>query len=263
MKRLLFMTGFIFICALSYAQYRTSAGRPVWLDGYFEDAPNSYVEVVSGTGYDEGNAREKALQMIVQRRNMSTGGRYGVSMQGDRIVVSGNDELTVKARVLDEFVEHPSPGIFRVSLLVQTAKHPDYPFEPVTVSDRYPASARALVPGMAQIYKGSMGKGITFIAGEVALVGGIVLSEAMRSSYYSKIATTHDANAIKIYSTYSSGWATARNICIAGAAALYVWNVVDGLVAKGKPRVEVGQASWAILPYADTRSAGMALAFNF
>lgn len=256
------MAALILMSSLSYAQFRSSE-RPVWLGGYFMDAPNSYVEVVSAVGYDEGNARDKALQMIVQRRNMSSGGRYGVSMQEDRIVVNGNDELTVKARVLGEYVEHLSPGQFRVSMLVQTAKHPDYPFEPVTVSDKYPATARAFIPGMAQIYKGNTGKGITFIVGEVAFVGGIVLSEAMRSSYYSKISTTHDSNTINIYSTYSSGWATARNICIAGAAALYVWNVVDGLVAKGKPRVEVGQASWAMLPYADGNSAGMSLAFNF
>lgn len=263
MRKVLLLATLIFMSSLSYAQFRTSSGRPVWIDGYFEDAPNSYIEVVSAVGYDEGDARENALQMIVQRRNMSAGGRYGVDLQGDRVVVSGNDELTVKARVLDEFVEHPSPGQFRVSMLVQTAKHPDYPFEPVTVSNKYSPSARALIPGMAQIYKGNMAKGVVFIAGEVALIGGIVVSEAMRSSYYSRISTTHQANAIKVYSAYASGWATVRNICIAGAAALYVWNVVDGLVAKGKPRVEVGQASLAMLPYTDNRSTGLVLAFNF
>ena len=51
---------------------------------------------------------------------------------------------------------------------------------------------------------------------------------------------------------------------IAGAAALYVWNLVDGVAARGKSRLVVGEyASLDFNPYADTRSAGVALALNF
>jgi hypothetical protein len=76
--------------------------------------------------------------------------------------------------------------------------------------------------------------------------------------------TTHDTNALKTYLSRSQTWSTARNVCIAGAAALYVWNLVDGVAARGKSRLVVGEyASLDFNPYADTRSAGVALALNF
>jgi hypothetical protein len=151
-----------------------------------------------------------------------------------------------------------------VTLLVQTAKNPEYPFERVEVTDKYPVSARILIPGMAQLHKGSTVKGVSFMVGEVALVGGIVLSEAMRASNVNLMQTTHDTNALKTYLSRSQTWSTARNVCIAGAAALYVWNLVDGVAARGKSRLVVGEyASLDFNPYADTRSAGVALALNF
>lgn len=268
MKRLLLMICLVLGAFSAGAQYRPSAysssARPVWLEESFKDGKYSSVEVVYGVGYDEGNARDKALQMIVKMQNIATGARAKVSMSGDRVVVSGADELTVKARVLDEYVEHLSPGQWRVSLLVQVAKNPEYPFESVEVTDKYPVSALAFIPGMAQIHKGSTAKGIAFITGEVAMVGGIVLAEAMRSSNVNLMQTTHDADHLKTYLSRSQTWATTRNICIAGAAALYVWNVVDGIAARGKARLIIGDyASLDINPYADIHSAGMSLAFNF
>lgn len=61
------------------------------------------------------------------------------------------------------------------------------------LTGRYPFSARVFVPGMAQLHKGSTGKGLFFIIGEATCVGGIVATECMRSSYDSKIKSTHDA----------------------------------------------------------------------
>lgn len=264
MRRLFIMICLVLSVFSASAQYRTSSQKPVWLDDSFKDGQYSYVEVVYGVGYDEGDARDKALQMIIKRRNMSTGARAKVSISGDRVVVSGSDELTVKARVLDEFVEHVAPGQWRVSLLVQTAKNPEYPFENVTVTDKYPVSARVLIPGMAQIHKGSTGKGLAFIAGEVALVGGIVFSEAMRTSNINLMSTTHNTENLKIYMDRSQTWMTARNICIAAAAALYVWNIVDAVAARGKSHLVIGDyASIGMAPYVDNRSAGMSLAMKF
>ena len=76
--------------------------------------------------------------------------------------------------------------------------------------------------------------------------------------------TTHDTNNLKIYINRSQTWSTTRNICIAGAAALYVWNLVDAVAARGKSRLIVGEyASLDINPYTDTCSAGVALALIF
>ena len=264
MRRLLCLIGLVLVAFTAGAQYRTSSPRPVWLEESFQDGKYSYLEVVSAVGYDEGNARDKALQMIIVRRDFSTGARGQVRMDGDRIVVTGGGDVTVKARVLDEYTEHLSPGQWRVSLFVQTAKHPEYPFENVSITDKYPASAMAFIPGMAQIHKGSKGKGIAFIAAEVAFAGGIVFAEMSRQSNMNLINTTQNADNMLAYMNRAQNCATVRNICIAGAAAVYVWNVVDGLAARGKTHIAVGDfASLDMNPYMDNRSAGLSFALNF
>jgi hypothetical protein len=128
----------------------------------------------------------------------------------------------------------------------------------------YGFSPRVFVPGMAQLYKGNKTKGILFIAGEAALIGGIVVAENLRVSYNSKISGTHSVADIKSYINSADNWKNIRNGCIAGAAALYAWNVIDGLVAKGKKRaVTLGDNTLRIAPYATPYSSGVALAFNF
>jgi hypothetical protein len=123
---------------------------------------------------------------------------------------------------------------------------------------------RALVPGMAQIHKGSTLKGTLFIAGEAAMIGGVVLAENLRASYQAKINTTHNAANKKTYINKVDNWQNIRNGLIAGAAAVYVWNVIDGIVAKGKPPVN----GWAdhrlrIAPYVAPGAGGITLALNF
>ena len=128
----------------------------------------------------------------------------------------------------------------------------------------YPFSARAFVPGMAQIYKGSTAKGLFFIIGEIACVGGVVTTECLRASYDSKIKSTQNVEQLK---SYISSRDNCENICngfIVGAAALYVWNVIDGIVAKGKKRgVMVGDAQLKFAPYAAPQNSGIAFALNF
>jgi hypothetical protein len=125
-------------------------------------------------------------------------------------------------------------------------------------------SPRVFVPGMAQIHKGSTLKGTLFIAGEAAMIGGIVLAESLRTSYNSKINTTHSAADKKTYINNAGNWQNVRNGFIAGAAAVYVWNVIDGIVAKGRKRVVVfGDASLRIMPYVAPDAGGVVFALNF
>lgn len=50
----------------------------------------------------------------------------------------------------------------------------------------------SLIPGAAQMHKGSYVKGGIIMAGSVALAGGIIAFENMRSEYMSKITQTHN-----------------------------------------------------------------------
>lgn len=258
----------LFLCvlfpSLAMGQYASQKERPVWVEkSFFADKPNSYTEVVYATGYSEDDAREKAARTIVERRSLATGQRASIRVENGQIKVSGNDELTVKSRIIDEYRERMAPGEYRVSLLVQTAKNPELSFEPVTVTDRYPFSPRVFVPGMAQLHKGSTTKGVLFIVGEVAAIGGIVAFEGLRSSYESKINRTHNANDIQSYINKADNMRNIRNGFIAGAAAIYAWNIIDGIVAKGKKHVVIGKAEMNFTPYAALESTGVMLNVTF
>ena len=128
---------------------------------------------------------------------------------------------------------------------------------------RYPFSARVFVPGYAQIYKGQVGKGVGFIVGEVAFIGGIVASECLRASYVSKMNATRYVPQRQIYADNANICALSRNISIAGAAALYVWNILDGILAKGRPQMQIGDAYLRFSPYAAPDAGGLALSLTF
>jgi hypothetical protein len=245
-------------------QCSSSQEKPDWTDGLFLDLNNSYIECASATGYTEEEARNKAASVIAVRRDWGSGKQINVQVKDGNVVVSGQGNLTVKVRVIDEYREYCDNKQYRVSLLVQTAKNPAYDFEQTKITPHYSFSPRAFVPGMAQLYKGSKTKGVLFIAGEAALIGGIVVAENLRVSYNSKINGTHNAADIKSYINSADNWKNIRNGCIAGAAALYAWNVIDGLVAKGKKRLVIlGDNTLKITPYATPYSSGVSLAFNF
>lgn len=264
MKYLLTAMVCVLFPSLTMGQYASPKECPTWVKkSFFADRPNSYVEVVSATGYSEDNARGKAAQVIVQRRSLTSGQQTSISIVNGRIQVDGSDNLTVKARIIDEYSERMAPGEYRSHLLVQTAKNPELTFEPVSITDRYPFSARVFVPGMAQLHKGSTTKGVLFIVGEVAAIGGIVAFEGLRASNQSKINSTHNATDRQHYIDKADQMQNIRNGFIAGAVAIYAWNVIDGIVAKGKKHVVIGHAEMNFAPYASSESAGVAMSMKF
>lgn len=248
---------------ITMGQSAYSGERPDWTNGYFKEMSNSYVEVVSAFGYDLKEARDKAAKEAIHRRSIATGTEASVRIIGDEVKVDSNHDVIVKARIVDEYIHHTSRG-YTVYLLVQTAKNPTYQYEPVAVSEDYPFSARVFVPGMAQIYKGSVIKGSLFITGECLFVAGIVTSQMLANNYEKKSHTAkYDAEIRKTYIDKANASLTVRNVSISGAAAVYIWNVVDGIIAKGNKHIVVGNAALAMTPYVDPYSAGLAFNITF
>ena len=74
---------------------------------------------------------------------------------------------------------------------------------------------------------------------------------------------------IKTYSTKADHFATARNICIGAAAALYVYNLIDAIAAPGARRIAVrrrnsnGQTYSFVPAVMPDGSAGMVAAVTF
>ena len=263
MKQIAIIFSFLLFPCLSIMGQQTSKERPSWADGFREEYQNSYLKSFSAVGSTMEDARRKALQEVADERSRATGRRYSIQERNGVVTMSSSDELTVAAQVVDEWHEVLSIGACRVDLLVQTKKNPMYTYEPVSVTTKYPVTGRVLVPGMAQLHKGSTTKGIAFIAAEVAAVGGIVAFEGLRSSYESKINTTKDAKKRQDYIDKSNNMQNLRNAFIAGAVAIYAWNIVDGIVAKGKKHVVVGDVSMRFAPFATPDAAGLAMNIQF
>lgn len=238
--------------------------KPFWIAGYFKEMPNSYIEVVSAFDYDLQTAKSKAVKEVIGRRSLATGAEASVSIKNNEVAVVSNHNLIVKARIVDEYIHHTVNG-YRAYLLVQTAKNPTFSYEPVTLSDEYGFSARVFVPGMAQIYKGSKGKGAAIIATEAMAVAGIIVCENQRATYAKKMK--EQPMFIKEYNSKADNWCNGRNISIGVAAGIWVYNIIDGAVAKGKKRVKVGPApksgGLSVVPFATFDTVGMSLAYQF
>ena len=224
--------------------------KPTWATTtYHEPLRKSYLETVIETGSDYKDVRMRAQSEIERRRKITV----------------GESDAWVKSQPIAEYWEcngRSYTGYF----LYQTPNTPKYRIEELEMvksTNKYPFSARVFVPGMAQIYKGQKTKGALFITGEVLMIGGIVFSEGMRTSYLSKVNSTHNVQQKKAYIDNAATMQNLRNGFIAGAAAVYAWNVIDGIVAKGKPHILIGNVNLKIMPYATPFDYGVGLAVNF
>ena len=243
--------------------YSNNSEKPFWTKGYFKEVENSYIEVVSAFDYDLKGAKDKAANEIVRRRSLATGIEANVKLDGNDVQVVSEHNLIVKARIVDEYIEHTTNG-YTVYLLVQTAKNPTFTYEPVSLSNEYKFSGRVFVPGMAQLYKGSKVKGACIIAAEALSVASIIVCENQRAAYNKK--AIENPKHAKEYGNSASNWETGRNISIGVAACIWVYNIIDGIVAKGKKRVKVGrpgERGLSLTPCISTDAYGVSMAYRF
>lgn len=263
MKRLeLLLFVVCLVSQMSMGQTTNFANKPFWTDGYFKELSNSYIEVVSAFDYDLDGAKNKAANEIVRRRSLATGAESNVSIVGDELKITSEHNIIVKARIIDEYVNRSTSG-YKVYLLVQTAKNPTYQYESISLSDDYKVAGRAFVPGMAQLYKGSKAKGYSIISTQILSVASIILCENQRASYQKK--AIEQPKFAREYSDKASNWETGRNISIGIAAGIYIYNIIDAFVAKGKKRIVVhsNETSFQVSPQVSPNSAGLAVVYNF
>lgn len=99
------------------------------------------------------------------------------------------------------------------------------------------------MPGWGQFYKRSYLKGGLILGGSVLLAGGIVYTECMRADYWKKQRNgyANGTEQIQFYYQKEKNFAIARNVCIGGLCALYVYNLIDAIVAPGARYVKVSK----------------------
>ena len=161
-------------------------------------------------------------------------------------------EMTVYAALVDEYWTRNEQGEYELCRLYaksELGKMPLYDNWEVT-TQYYNCSGlwrSAIVPGWGQMYKGSYLKGGLVMGGFVGCIAGVVFTESQRGVYLAKVGKTHDVNAKKSYINSASNLATGRNVCIGAAAAVYVYGMIDAIVAPGARRV-------VVVPSADNRN---------
>lgn len=264
------------------------AQKPRWVGNTPKELNQTYrfVEVVSKGSSIEA-ARIEALKVLAQNQQFRNAVMMNVNTDKlsnvDQVRTNGDlqetihDKITVQMEVkgqtfrlqgytVDEYVAERRYGQYSLHTLFMVAVTDNPVFDRTYLSTSYGAApiAMSVIPGMGQIYKGSVTKGIVMLASEAALGAGIVLCENQRADYKNKMK--EQPRFAKDYNTKANNWETARNVCIGAAAAVWVYNIVDAAVARGSRHVKVkraGGGGFAMAPMISPEGSGVSLAYRF
>lgn len=213
---------------------------------------------------DYTSSRNRNTQIVNGQRHSESQRKFHVNT-----TVKGK-ETQFSAENVDEYWERGSDGRYKLTTLYMRSVDNSTPrFDDYRLTTNYGARGlwrSAIVPGWGQFYKGSNLKGGLILGGTVLLAGGIIYTENMRQDYMNKIKKTHNTDHIRSYKNSADNFAMGRNICIGAVAALYVYNLVDAIVAPGARRVLVKKSAdgrgYAVLPTV-TCDGGPALVAQF
>lgn len=191
-------------------------------------------------------------------------------------VQASGEPVELRCKVMDDYWQRVIIGgnvRYRSTILYQVAAPgTTTPFENAHLTTAYGARGlwrSAIIPGWGQFHKGANLKGGLILGGCALLAGGIVFTENQRADYDRKIKRTHDIGLIRSYTTKKDHFATARNICIGAAAALYLYNLIDAVAAPGARRIVVKRGgrperSYAVAPaLLPDGAAGLTAAMSF
>lgn len=203
---------------------------------------------------------EISLDQVDGRSAEKESYHFSYDIKGERVTVN-----SFKYDEYWEYVLYPDGRrIYRCYTLYGVADTAAPSFDRLSFSRKYGARgfARSLiVPGWGQLYKGNKTKGACILGGEVVLIGGIIAAENLRASYVKKMR--EQPKHLDTYNTKADNWENIRNVCIGGAAALYVYNLIDAMVANGRKRSKTHkEVRMALYPTAGDCN-GVTLAYRF
>jgi hypothetical protein len=253
MKRYLFM-----LCLIALSCQVQADNRPPWMRGDMPPRSNDsyYFKVTSGEGTSLSRARNNAILALVGEMARSQGVRItgrdvlrSITSQTNRqyseeTTQSSTYNIETDAfracfEMVDEYVEG------RVCwVLFAVANNPDWvQFDRIEFTTNYNGYAflrSMIVPGWGQMYKHSMAKGVTILSLELVSVAGIFVCDNLSSSYYHKALGEHNSGVREQYMDRHASYRNIRNGFIVAAGAVYVFNIVDAISAKGAKRYKVG-----------------------
>lgn len=262
-----------------------SAQKPKWVNNTPQELNPTYrfVEVISVATTIEA-ARMNALHKLALDEKIASAAKLNVSSgntttvedvytdngvigkQTDKSYINltvDGEEYTLQATAVDEYVAGKKDGMIYLHVLYMVAvcEKPFFDNAYITTSYGVKPMFMSIIPGWGQIYKGSVGKGIAIIATEAVAIGGIIYTENMRATYASKMRS--QPRFAKQYKSKADNFEIARNCCIGAAAAMYVYNLIDAIVAPGARRVVVKPRKMQFGATASNDFCGLALSYSF
>lgn len=271
------------ICAQKVLS-KSESMRPAWLANRLPRPTNAtfHYQLTEAEGKTLDEARQACLQQLsdyvahswkisgestTDIRAEETNGVYKESSLFTFHYDVDGGTVDVLATKYDEYWEqvyYPGGSRYRCYALFGVADVAAPDFDRLTFTRKY--GARGLVrsmfiPGWGQMYKGSTVKGVCILGGEALLAGGIIVAENLRSSYIKKMKEQPQHQ--QTYNTKADNWENVRNGFIGAAAALYVYNIVDALVANGRKRAVVDKRVRFSMAPALGDCNGVSLALNF
>jgi hypothetical protein len=290
MKRVLILTVATLLSFSAYAQERSDRLKPQWL----KDTPTSkvggiYYIPVSVYSTDVNSiftlslneltrhiARDwnvKTSDNVTRTSNTVRSGNDIVSNQREqsymlRVEAEGKP-VDIQCKVVDSYWENETIGGSKqkkASVLYQVASpQGNLDDEYAYTTTKYGASAlfRSIIPGWGQWYKGQKVRGSLFFLSEAAAVAGIVVCENLRSSYMTK--AQQQPKYVKEYLNKANNFQNGRNIAIGVAAGIWIYNLIDAVVAPGARRVVLSPKfkNFNIRPMAGIDNAGLSFGYNF
>lgn len=215
------------------------------------------VEYLASTyGLSDENADVKQLtpgQAIASTPNDAEGDK---GVQREYLIEFGGEKpVKFYAELVDEYVSFDENvdmsydyTLYQLYAVSTNAEGNKPVFDEYDLTRSYNAKALALsiVPGLGQLYKGQNTKAYCIWGGEAVFIAGAIYFDHRRSNY-AKDAQNADATIADSYRSKSKSWRNMRNIAIAGACGLYVYNLIDAAVSKGARQVIVKKPNGANL----------------
>lgn len=271
------------ICAQKVIR-KSDSMRPEWLTTHTPQPTNSsfHYQIVESEGETLDEARRACFQQLSEYVENS----WKISAKSTTDICAANSNgkykenyvfafqyqidggtVEILATKYDEYWEcmyFPDGECYRCYVLFGVADESTPHFDRITFTPKY--GARGLlrsifIPGWGQMYKGSTVKGLCILGGEIVLAGGILVAENLRSSYVKKMY--EQPNHLQTYNTRADNWENVRNGFIGAAAALYLYNIVDVLVANGRKRTVVNRPVHLSMIPALGECNGMSLVMTF
>lgn len=258
------------------AQKKTSDGvKPQWIHKAPTPTNSTFrYEVITAVGNSLDAARQRSLSELISNTGLSNGVLVTSDYRSSKKVkqqwnngkltevIDRNSEKTTSAKSkeneifvenIDEYWIRDNDGDYYLTKLYAISELDRRPlFDNVELTTKYGVNGlwrSAIVPGWGQFYKGSNLKGGLILGGTVGVIAGVIYTDCQRSDYVRKIGKTHNADIKKAYATKRDHFTTGRNVCIGALAALYVYNLIDAVVAPGARRVVVSKRDYPSMSY--------------